>query len=255
MADAAKRHVVPIAELRVNSRSEILPTYRVGAPVVCAPSSSMEPTGPEPPDLPLSKQERRCYAPRMLKNATILIIRHGEKPSDGPKLSLAGVERAAAYAPYFESFTTPRGEALTIEHLFAAQSSHESERPVLTVTPLARALKLVIDDSVADGDYKKLADWVLAKDSPSPNPYDGSTLLICWHHEHAIPLAEALGIPKHLTPTFPWPANGAWPEDVFGWVLMIGYDGQGAIDYGRTLCVSTALMYGDYGQLPPGPVH
>jgi hypothetical protein len=33
-----------IAELRVNGRSEILPTYRVGAPVVCAPSSSVEPT-------------------------------------------------------------------------------------------------------------------------------------------------------------------------------------------------------------------
>jgi site-specific DNA recombinase len=37
-----------IAELRVNSRSDILPTYLVGAPVVCAPNSSMEPTGIEP---------------------------------------------------------------------------------------------------------------------------------------------------------------------------------------------------------------
>jgi hypothetical protein len=191
----------------------------------------------------------------VLKNATILIVRHGEKPPEGPELSLAGVERAAAYAPYFQSFTTPRGEALTIEHIFAAKSSHESERPVLTVTPLAAALKLVIDDSVADKDYRKLADWILAKDSPSPNPYDGSTLLICWHHEQAIRLAEALGIPKKLTPTFPWPANGEWPEDVFGWVLMIAYDGDGAIEYGRTLCVSTALMYDDYGQKPPGPVH
>jgi hypothetical protein len=37
-----------IVELRVNSRSEILPTYRVGAPVVCALGSSVEPTGIEP---------------------------------------------------------------------------------------------------------------------------------------------------------------------------------------------------------------
>jgi hypothetical protein len=37
-----------IAELRVNSRSEILPTYRVGAPVVCAPNSSVELAGIEP---------------------------------------------------------------------------------------------------------------------------------------------------------------------------------------------------------------
>ena len=34
-----------IVELRVNSRSEILPTYRVGAPTVCAPTSSVGDTG------------------------------------------------------------------------------------------------------------------------------------------------------------------------------------------------------------------
>jgi site-specific DNA recombinase len=37
-----------IAELQINSRSEILPTYRVGAPVVCAQTSSMGPPGLEP---------------------------------------------------------------------------------------------------------------------------------------------------------------------------------------------------------------
>jgi chromosome segregation ATPase len=37
-----------IAELRVNSPSEILPTYRVIDPSVCAPTSSVEPTGIEP---------------------------------------------------------------------------------------------------------------------------------------------------------------------------------------------------------------
>jgi len=40
-----------VAELRVNSRAEALPTYRLDAPAVCAPTSSVEPTGiePEPP--------------------------------------------------------------------------------------------------------------------------------------------------------------------------------------------------------------
>ena len=33
-----------IADLRINSRAEVLPTYRVGAPTVCAPTSSVEPT-------------------------------------------------------------------------------------------------------------------------------------------------------------------------------------------------------------------
>jgi hypothetical protein len=37
-----------IADLRVNSRREVLPTYRVGAPTVCAPTSSVELVGLEP---------------------------------------------------------------------------------------------------------------------------------------------------------------------------------------------------------------
>jgi site-specific DNA recombinase len=37
-----------IADLLVNSRREILPTYRVGAPAVCAPTSSVGPPGLEP---------------------------------------------------------------------------------------------------------------------------------------------------------------------------------------------------------------
>jgi hypothetical protein len=189
----------------------------------------------------------------MLKNATILIIRHGEKPADANDsgLSLAGEERAAAYVPYFKNFTTPRGEPLKIEHIFAAKNSGESHRPVLTVTPLAEALKRKIEDHVADDEYKELAKKILAAGST----YSGSTLLICWHHEHAIKLAEALGMPSVHAPTFPWPADGKWPEDVFGWVLIVAYDEAGKIDFGRTRCVSTALMYDDYGQEPPGPVH
>jgi site-specific DNA recombinase len=38
-----------IADLRINSRAEVLPTYRVGAPMVCAPTSSVELGGLEPP--------------------------------------------------------------------------------------------------------------------------------------------------------------------------------------------------------------
>jgi hypothetical protein len=37
-----------IADMRVNSRAEVLPTYYVGAPTVCAPTSSVELAGLEP---------------------------------------------------------------------------------------------------------------------------------------------------------------------------------------------------------------
>jgi hypothetical protein len=36
-----------IADLRINSRAEVQPTYRIGAPVVCAPTSSVGDTGLE----------------------------------------------------------------------------------------------------------------------------------------------------------------------------------------------------------------
>ena len=135
--------------------------------------------------------------------------------------------------------------------LFAAKSSHESERPVQTITPLAQALDLVIDETIEDSDYKKLAKKI----NDGGTYYDGSTLLICWHHEHALCLAEALGVPQKLPSTLPWPAPLTWPEEVFGWVLVIAYDEEGHIDFARTMCVSTKLMYDDCGQDPPGPVY
>src|SRR6266699_3494061 len=38
-----------------------------------------------------------------LRNATVLIIRHAEKPETGKHLSPAGVSRAQAYVSYFKS--------------------------------------------------------------------------------------------------------------------------------------------------------
>jgi hypothetical protein len=49
-----------IAELHVNSRSEILPTYRVGAPVVCAQTSSVARTGIEPVISLLARTRGHC---------------------------------------------------------------------------------------------------------------------------------------------------------------------------------------------------
>jgi hypothetical protein len=50
-----------IAELRVNSRCEIVPTYRVGAPVVCAPNGSVETVGIEPTSVIACEWLLRAY--------------------------------------------------------------------------------------------------------------------------------------------------------------------------------------------------
>ena len=82
--------------------------------------------------------------------------------------------------------------------------------------------------------------------------YDGTTVLICWHHEEALALAEALGVPKRLPSTLPWAPR--WPEGAFGWVLVITYGADGEVDFGRTTCVTAELMYGDCCNGPPGAV-
>ena len=62
-----------------------------------------------------------------LKNATVLIIRHAEKPEIGKHLAPAGVRRAQAYPGFFKSFTID-SHPVKIDHLFAAQESKNSDR-------------------------------------------------------------------------------------------------------------------------------
>src|SRR5437764_10364461 len=78
-----------------------------------------------------------------LKNATVLIIRHAEKPESGKHLSPAGVRRAQAYVDFFNSFTL-NSHLVKIDHLFAAKKSKNSDRPSETLLPLSNALHLKI---------------------------------------------------------------------------------------------------------------
>ena len=133
----------------------------------------------------------------------VLIIRHAEKPgdaatesaSDGTGLSLKGFERAGALAPYVPgTFPSP-------DFLFATKASKHSNRPVLTITPLANALQLTIDDKHSDDDFQKVAD-----DVRGHAKYAGKVVLICWHHGKIPDLTTALG---------GTPPQASWPGSVF----------------------------------------
>lgn len=181
----------------------------------------------------------------MPKSSTVLIIRHAEKPESGQGLAPAGEQRAAAYTRFFpEAF--PNFKRLGVAtYLFAAADSEESWRPRMTLEPLASFVRLPLAQPFADKQYASLA-----KQIQGDPKYEGSTLLICWHHEHALPLAKDLGVESgRLPPQARWPSE--WPDSVYGWVLAIAYDDRGGVDVGRTACMSEKLMYGDCGQEPP----
>jgi len=141
----------------------------------------------------------------------VFIIRHGEKPgdpavdndADGPSLSTRGHERAAALAINIPA-TLPKPD-----FLLATQQSKHSNRPVETITPLAKALGLEINSKHGDDDYAIVANDILHHPK-----YAGKNVFICWHHGKIPKLAEALGVSNPINP---------WPGNVFDRVWKIDY--------------------------------
>jgi hypothetical protein len=158
--------------------------------------------------------------------ATILIIRHAEKLTDGRMgLSPAGLERARMLPKLFLSPAT-RPDLPTPQVLFAAHASAHSNRPVETITPLAAALHLPIDDSFQNEDYAGLAKQLLS------GRYAGKVVLIAWHHGKVPQLTAALGATPPYAP---------WPDQQFDRIWRIDYvDGKATL---RNL--PFALMPGD----------
>lgn len=77
--------------------------------------------------------------------------------------------------------------------VFATQRSKHSKRPIETVTPVATALNLPINDRFADrdADIKKMAGAIL-----NDLCFAGKIVLVCWHHGKIPDVAKALGVLK-----------------------------------------------------------
>lgn len=165
-----------------------------------------------------------------LKNATVLVIRHAEKPETGPGLTPAGEQRAQAYVDYFKQFKAGP-DPLEYDALIAAADSSESNRPRLTLEPLSKALNLPLDTRFKAKDAQGLAD-----DLRSRHPHVHAAI-ICWHHGEIPELLRALGADdRHVLP------NGAWPEKVYDWVVVLHFDHEGRLDSAK--CQEEGLKVG-----------
>ena len=147
--------------------------------------------------------------------ATILLIRHAEKLTDGRMdLSPVGFERAKAIPMLFGGAAAPHNLPRP-DFLFATHVSKKSNRPVETITPLSEALKLPISSDIADDDYATLAKLLLS------GKYAGKVVLVAWHHGKLPEFAEALGATPPYKP---------WPEMQFDRVWRIDYrDGKAVL--------------------------
>jgi hypothetical protein len=161
-------------------------------------------------------------------NGVILLIRHAEKPLDGPGLAPAGVERAKAYVRYFEDFRLD-GAPTRIQDLAATADSAASSRPRLTLTPLGHALGLPVQQPFTNEEVGKFAIWLAssAKDR---------TTLVAWHHGKLPKLLADLGAdPAAVLP------HGSWPDNVYDWVIALRFDAQGHLVTARRI-VEPALL-------------
>jgi hypothetical protein len=166
------------------------------------------------------------------KDATLLIIRHAEKPETGAGLSPAGQARAEAYAHYFQTLTID-SKPLTPDAIFAGKDSKQSQRPRLTAEPFAKAANLRIDVH-----FKTTQSVQLAAALRDSRP--GQRILISWRHGDIPDLLRALGAnPESLLP------HGKWPDRVFDWVILLRYDRDGRLIPGSVKRIHEHLMPGD----------
>lgn len=159
-----------------------------------------------------------------LEGATLLLVRHAEKPASGPDLSPAGEERAQEYVKYFSPVASGAVKTFwskqppqKLDTLVATEDSANSSRPRLTLTPLSQSINLTIQQPCADKDEKCLADWLEGQPS-------GRTTLIAWHHGTMPKVLKALGAdPDKLLP------GGKWPGSHFDWVIELRYNSKGKL--------------------------
>lgn len=167
-----------------------------------------------------------------LSGATVLIIRHAEKPPIGSGLSAEGQARAEAYVKYFQKLRQG-AERLTPEYIVAADDSEHSQRSRLTVEPLAKSLGLTPDLRFQ---AKRPQDLVQSIRS-SPH---GKVILVCWHHREIPELLQRLGAdPEAVLP------EGEWPAQQFGWMLRLSFDENGRLIASRTKRIKEHLMPDD----------
>jgi hypothetical protein len=146
----------------------------------------------------------------------VLIIRHAEKPTKSehsPLLSPKGEERARMLTELFKVSKARPQPLPRPDFIFAAADKTSSHRPVDTVKPLAKELKLPIRHDYTTDATRELAEEILH------NPkFAGKVLLISWRHSRLPHLARDLKASA---------APDVWEDDVFDRIWQITYDAGG----------------------------
>ena len=186
----------------------------------------------------------------MQKSPIIMLIRHGEKPSEAQSgvlptgeeskhsLIVRGWQRAGALIPLFApSSGGLRNEALARPaYLFAtcpdakgADSSDQSRREEETLTGLSEVLGVSLRLNFGKGQEAEVAEAAIASDGP---------VLIAWDHN------KILDLSRHVAPDQALPAE--WPSNRFDMIFVFCLQPDGTYAFSQ---VPQLLLAGDTDQV------
>jgi hypothetical protein len=124
----------------------------------------------------------------------VVIIQHGEKPTEGDSLSAKGFERALALPEVLNSLL-PRPPHFTCVPCIGTDKDQTTRvRMMQTVLPYAVQHNLTINSDYAPDEIKGLVKELRLH---------RGTVLLVWEHHNIVKIAEALGIEEPQV----WPDN------------------------------------------------
>jgi hypothetical protein len=165
-----------------------------------------------------------------LDNATVLIVRHAEKPAHGRGLSKQGNQRAQAYSEYFAPLTLDEA-AYVPDRLIAASNSLVSKRSLLTLQPLAHNLGLPVEQGFAKDRTAELVASIRRHNT-------AKVILIAWHHGHLDKLVHAFGADSDEL-------AAPWPSSLYNRMIVLHFDAHGTLMSSRSCVVQEHLLSGD----------
>jgi len=155
----------------------------------------------------------------MTQPGTLLMIRHGEKPSNGYQgvdeqgnanpdgLIPQGWERAGALVTLFApNNTTLNSKLPTPGALVSPKYPTMVHRPDLTLLPLSQRLNMqILSEYAVDADPTTIVSALLAMEN--------EVVLVCWEHDHLVNIVGAMASTGFVSNQGDIPT--AWPDDRF----------------------------------------
>jgi hypothetical protein len=166
----------------------------------------------------------------MTQLRTLLMIRHGEKPSNGDLgvdeqgnanpagLIPKGWARAGALVTLFAPNRTTLNSTLPSPGaLVSPKYSQPVHRPYFTLLPLSQRLGVtILSEHAVDDDATQIVSSLLAIET--------AVLLVCWEHEHLVNIVGAMARTVPVANRADVPTS--WPDDRFDVIWRFDLDEQ-----------------------------